>query len=86
MHVYLLATMTRNFQNNKLTQDTFFFGEKKSLFVLPSVCECSASCMCVHPMCLYIVDPLELGLWMIMSHLVGAGNQTQILSKSDKCS
>lgn len=31
-------------------------------------------------------DPLELKLRMVVSHQVGAGNRTQVLCKSNKCS
>lgn len=29
--------------------------------------------------------PLSLELWMLMNHPMGAGNQTQVLCKSNKC-
>lgn len=31
-------------------------------------------------------DPVELGLLMVVSHHVRAGNKTQVLYKSNKCS
>ena len=33
-----------------------------------------------------VSDPLKLELQVVVSHLVGAGNQTQVLYKSNKCS
>lgn len=32
------------------------------------------------------MDPLELELWMVVNHHVGAGNRTQVLSKTTELS
>ena len=63
------------------------------LFILIYVYECFA-CIYVHIPCTFLVpkevrrghwlDPLKPELQVIGSHLVGAGNQTQVLCKSSK--
>ena len=32
-----------------------------------------------------VPDPLKLELWMVVAYYVGAGNQIQVLCKSNKC-
>lgn len=33
-----------------------------------------------------VLDPLELELWVVVSHYVGTGNKTQVIHKSSKVS
>lgn len=91
MPVCLIRTITSNYQNHKLTQvlsvlkkktkktkKTFYLFYFVYMNVLPT-------CMSVHPM-LIPIGFLELEIWMVLRHHVGAETQTRILYKSKECS
>lgn len=50
---------------------------------------CLDLCICVSLECALLLkmprDPLELRLWMVVSHHMNTGDLTQVLSMSNKC-
>ena len=65
-------------KKTKKTKKTFYLFYFVYMSVLPT-------CMSVHPM-LIPIGFLELEIWMVLRHHVGAETQTRILYKSKECS